>query len=264
MQQHHGSFFSNDSEIQASPEEVLGHLLYSERMLQSVSKEQVSDLFKISVHTIEDIELGNFDSAPGRVFIIGFIRSYSKFLNLDLSELLSVAAEGIQADLPSEEMFLSAPFYKKSAPSKNLFFAGLAAVCALWGAKLFIFNEKPSDPIQYAEVEPISSSDEAIHLEGNTQSDEMVAQKFSIEFADECWLSVKNKDGEVIRQSLQHKGDILDFDIQSAQTADFGNAPAVQVKYAGDTYLLQHDNAVVQHNIPLDIENLLKICYKAQ
>lgn len=263
MQKYQGSFFPGDSASQASPEEVLGHLLHSERVFRSIPKEKVCEEFNIKTQTIEDIESGNFDSGPGRVFIIGFIRSYSKYLDLDLSELLSLAAEEIHADLPSEEMFLSANFCKKSAPSKKIFLACLAAVCTLWGVKTFSFKEKPLDPIHFAELGAINDQDTSPPQNDNL-STTIAPQRFCIEFSDECNLSIKSKDGEIFQQVQKHKGDTLDFDIQSDQVADFGNASAVQIKYAGNTYLLQHDNSVVQQNIPLNIENLLKICYKTQ
>ena len=55
------------------------------------------------------------------------------------------------------------------------------------------------------------------------------------------------------------KGDILDLtsSLPKQQTL----VTLLPGKICWRPYLLQHDNAVVQHNIPLDIENLLKICY---
>ena len=69
--------------------ESVGQYLKRERELRDISIEGVSQATKISKNYIESIEHDNFDSLPGKTFVIGFLRLYSNFVGLDSNDVVN-------------------------------------------------------------------------------------------------------------------------------------------------------------------------------
>lgn len=67
---------------------TVGNLLKNAREAQGFSVQDVATSLHIRRLYLETIESGDFNTLPGQVYAIGFIRSYAKFLNLDSDELL--------------------------------------------------------------------------------------------------------------------------------------------------------------------------------
>ncbi len=62
---------------------TLGTILRQERLRQKKSLDLVSEQLKIRKVFLEAIEQERFESLPGGVYTVGFIRSYAAFLGLD-------------------------------------------------------------------------------------------------------------------------------------------------------------------------------------
>ena len=65
----------------------IGEELRLAREAKNLSLNNVAQHLKLGVNQIQAIEKENWQALPGRVFIIGFVRNYARFLDLDLKNL---------------------------------------------------------------------------------------------------------------------------------------------------------------------------------
>tara|TARA_B110000196_G_scaffold280463_1_gene260665 strand:- start:43 stop:888 length:846 start_codon:yes stop_codon:yes gene_type:complete len=68
--------------------ELVGEYLKSIRIKKKIRLKSVSDELKISVNILQNIERDYFPKYLDNVFLVGHIRSYSKYLNLDHKEII--------------------------------------------------------------------------------------------------------------------------------------------------------------------------------
>ena len=66
----------------------IGDCLKQARKENNLTLESVSKELHISINNLQAIENNQFSKTPGGVYTIGFIRSYSEFLNLDSKEIV--------------------------------------------------------------------------------------------------------------------------------------------------------------------------------
>ena len=71
-------------------EESLGNKLKAAREAKGLSFDFISQETKITKRYLEALELENFDTFPGESYVMGFIKSYGAYLELDVDELLSI------------------------------------------------------------------------------------------------------------------------------------------------------------------------------
>ena len=67
---------------------LVGAFLKHKRTERKVSLAEVADELKISTFVLQDIENDNFPKYIDNIFLIGHIRSYGKYLNLNEKELI--------------------------------------------------------------------------------------------------------------------------------------------------------------------------------
>jgi cytoskeletal protein RodZ len=70
--------------------ESLGEKLRAAREAKGLSFDQVSRETNISIRYLEGLEAENFSGFPGEPYVIGFLRNYGAYLELDAQELLSL------------------------------------------------------------------------------------------------------------------------------------------------------------------------------
>lgn len=83
---------SKENEIENnSPEESgIGALLKAEREKKGISKRRLAEDIKVREHIIDALENEEWDKLPARVFIKGFIRSYTISIGYDTKEALKL------------------------------------------------------------------------------------------------------------------------------------------------------------------------------
>lgn len=68
----------------------IGELLKKKREDQKVNLQKVGETTFISPVYLEALEKGEWDKLPGRTYVSGYLKIYSRFLGLDAKELLSL------------------------------------------------------------------------------------------------------------------------------------------------------------------------------
>ncbi|MBK9293619.1 MAG: helix-turn-helix domain-containing protein [Oligoflexia bacterium] len=78
----------------------IGQLLKDKRLALNVSLEEVSIATKINVKILQALEDGDLDRLPAKTFVRGFVQTYSKYLGLNTSEVLSKLQEIVGTTKP--------------------------------------------------------------------------------------------------------------------------------------------------------------------
>ncbi|PPR47198.1 MAG: hypothetical protein CFH19_00630 [Alphaproteobacteria bacterium MarineAlpha5_Bin9] len=108
----------------------VGDILKTARLDKGFTLDQVSQNLKISKHYLEAIEKNNFDKTAGRVYDLGFIRSYSEFLELESNKIISIYKKQVSFDSISNEINLPKPaqMFQISQVSKLLSIIGIVGI----------------------------------------------------------------------------------------------------------------------------------------
>lgn len=135
-----------------------GEKLRLERERQGYTLAQVSRETKIRQHYLSALEEEEFDSLPARVYSIGFVASYARFLKMDTDRLVSefkhLAFANQPIDLPTPE---PSPGRIFGFPVGNVLAAVIFLAITLWLGNYvadFITQRSINPPSQVQQVTP--------------------------------------------------------------------------------------------------------------
>ncbi len=91
--------------------ESLGEKLKTARNEKGLSIDQISRDTNISIRYLEALESENFSIFPGEPYLIGFIKNYGAYLDLDIQKLISLyrALKIQEQPIPVEQLLKSPP-----------------------------------------------------------------------------------------------------------------------------------------------------------
>ena len=138
-----------------------GELLKDAREQRNLSIEQIEEALKIKARHIEAIEYDDHDELPGRVYAIGFIKSYAEYMGFDAEELVELfkmtsIGRHTNIELPShgDVMIVS------QTPSPIIIIVCIVALC---GFGIFIGNKNSNrtpDELVFVPEVPQALADE--------------------------------------------------------------------------------------------------------
>ena len=132
----------------------VGEILRRTRVHYSLSLEDVSAYLRIRSSQLEAIEKSDMSQAPGRVYLIGYIRTYSEYLGLDgekMVELFKNQAGDIREVKP--ELHFPVPASESKAPNIGVVLGSLSTlivVIVVW----MIMSGTGAEPDVDKAVEP--------------------------------------------------------------------------------------------------------------
>ena len=151
----------------------IGTALRDARVARNLSLAEVSALLRIREAHLEAIELEDFEQLPGNVYVIGFIRTYAQYLELNESDLImrfkAASVEASMADMVFEEEEETEQI--SGALKISLLVVGALVVYVLWlvadaqndGITVSAVVQTPAAPVQVpaAPTPPAVVADEA-------------------------------------------------------------------------------------------------------
>ncbi|MDR2476245.1 MAG: helix-turn-helix domain-containing protein [Treponema sp.] len=135
--------------------ESLGEKLRLAREEKNAGFEQVGRETNIAIRYLEALELEDFSVFPGEAYIIGFLRNYGAYLDLDIQELLSLyrAIKIQEQPVPVEQLLKGPSRFPKIAITIALVIVLLGAAAA--GALFFLNRPKSAKPAVPAGRSPV-------------------------------------------------------------------------------------------------------------
>ncbi|MDD2497271.1 MAG: DUF4115 domain-containing protein [Desulfitobacteriaceae bacterium] len=227
----------------------IGEELVRARLERGLSLHDVEEATKIRAKYLTALEEEEFDSLPGRVYVIGFLRTYGKFLGLDDEMLVSEYKEQYGTTTIFIEEEIAAPKTDKKNNKKFLvilFCAVLLVVCAVVILKLSGSDSPPpanpsgmETPVEDPANQNKPSEDQN-KLPGNNENESPFTPSENTDEKEQevtvtvnvkeatCWLNV-NIDGKNNFRGTLVAGESRTFTGKSLIKIRFGNAGAAEV-----------------------------------
>jgi len=144
--------------------ESLGEKLKEARNEKGLSIEQISRETNISIRYLEALESENFNVFPAEPYLIGFLRNYSVYLDLDVQKVISLyrAIRIQEQPVPVEQLLQTQP----KIPGFLIPMLVILAVLGLsgWGIYTLIVNRKNN----IVESAPVTRTPIEYIMEGNS------------------------------------------------------------------------------------------------
>lgn len=243
----------------------LGLRLQRSRKSQKLSHEHVSQQLKLNKSYLEALEEGTWEQMPGEVYAIGFLRQYAAFLELDVTNEISL--------LKSQDYELTRPLTFPDppiAPRKSWAIIALLAFVVLFilfnlltdsdEAKLpdeanTVIEESDNTPVTTDNEAPLQerpapavTPDEPVAAEPVTEpassvpaNPEPALHTYILKAANsDAWLQVfqRNDQGEtkLLREALLRQGQAVHIETTAEQLElTCGNAHALAIEIDGKT-----------------------------
>ena len=173
-------------QIQVDYSPSITSYLTERRNEKGYSIQDVATHLRISSHYIEAIENNDGPRLPERVYVLGFVRSYAKFLGIDPEYCVRRFKEEILQEAAAGPLFFPTPLSSETAPSKKILLlssVGLMIIFAIgYGIKQWSSTSQPIDHVIAEVSQPVmpniqsatlnSSPQDSTAKEGNPETQE--------------------------------------------------------------------------------------------
>ncbi len=237
---------------------TVGQIIKSARIAKKASLEQVSEELKISINTLKDIELDCSIEDKNITFLIGHLRSYSNFLNLDSDKIIKMFKEQISFDKNNIVEIIQKPEIRNQNIQLQKF-VPISIILFVFISFYLLFIKENNDNLQYALVpnvpeiyEPVIEKAEIIKNQNNlidktyekvkdesfnftsvnasNQSNEILNEKtVTLKILSPTWLQLRDESNNIIISQLMEKGDEYSYDMSLNYNITSGNAGNILV-----------------------------------
>lgn len=222
----------------------IGDKLKEERIRQGYSLEEVEEDTKIRKYYLEAIEDGNFAILPPKVYAVGFVKRYAKFLGLNEQEYADEFKEAAYGSEPPESIDLDKPSkiptIETTISWKNVLVAFVFLAAVIWAGDYLItyFTKDHTLPPNHGN-QPIVQQpnqveeDENVIDENNMENEQPTGVEIVIQASQSCWLNVIVDDVPEYSATLA-AGETLTFNGNDKIYLKAGNAGGITITYNGE------------------------------
>ena len=237
---------------------TVGQILSIGRNSKNLSIRDISIELKISKSIIIDLENDNIKNTPDIIFIIGHLRSYSNFLELDTDTIIKKFKNEISFNIKDEKKYIT-PIVENNFFKIEKFFAA-SIILITFTSFYFLFIDQNDNEINYALVPDIPERLEPIVEKANTfdnnliQSNDNNKSDFinnssaiaSIELDEDAttvatlkvlnptWLQLRDEANNIVLSKLMDKDEEFSYEIKLNYNITAGNAGNILVLIDGD------------------------------
>ena len=239
--------------------ELVGQILKQNREIKNLSLKNISNELKISEEILYNIENSHPQDDIDRVFIIGHLRSYCSFLDLNQTDLIDQFKKENILNVGNKIEIERPKFESNFLFSNKVFSFSLILVIFTTFYFLFISVDKPSreysiipdlpenyisviekaglenitkkinivEGENFAKLENIASPTNAIaSLPKNKDSKPSI---ITLKFLDDTWVQLRDRNDEIILSKLMNKNDEYSYELESNYSITSGNAGHILV-----------------------------------
>lgn len=124
---------------------AVGNELATAREAQKLSLSDISGHLRISVKYLEYLEAGENSKLPGATYVLGFVRSYAKFLNLDANAMCQRLSDEIAASEYKPEYHFVENKVSGGSEWRNMLMIGAVLMVVSYTAWYFLWNDYVPD-----------------------------------------------------------------------------------------------------------------------
>lgn len=245
----------------------VGEILKRTREHYGRSLYDVEAHLRIRAGQLEALENEEYDKLPGRVYVIGFIRSYSEYLGLEPDKIVKLYK--IQSDLGPQRPELNFPVAasESKVPSVLILTVSFVAL-VLMSAFVVFYGDEPSVSLEHgATIPPVPGELKVIaspvaesfgpFLDVEepvkpVQEIEEESHPVTLRAKENVWLEIRNKDGKVVYSGILKKGREYLVPKEEGLLMSTGNAGGLRILVDGEDIPSLGKRGDVKRHILLD------------
>ena len=231
---------------------TVGQILLIARNSKNLSISDISIELKISKSIIIDLENDNIKNTPDIIFIIGHLRSYSNFLELDSDTIIIKFKDQVSFNIKDEKKNIS-PIVENNFFKIEKFFAA-SLILVIFTSFYFLFIDQKGNEINCALIPDIPESLEPIVEKANTfdnlsersdikksdlinnssaiasiEFDEKVTTVATLKMLNPTWLQLRDEENNIVLSKLMDKDDEFSYELKLNYNITAGNAGNILV-----------------------------------
>ena len=237
---------------------TVGQTLSIRRNSTNLSINDISIELKISKSIIIDLENDKIKNDSNIIFIIGHLRSYSNFLELDTDTIIEQFKDQVSFNIKDEKKNIT-PIVENNFFKIEKFFAA-SLILIIFTSFYFLFIDQNDNEINFALVPDIPESLEPIVEEANTFNNNLFqsydinksdsinnsSALASIEFYEDIttvatlkmlnptWLQLRDVSNNIVLSKLMDKDEEFSYELNLNYNITAGNAGNILVLIDGD------------------------------
>jgi cytoskeletal protein RodZ len=238
----------------------IGQKLKKARKLKNLKISDVAKELRISKEILKNFETDNLQDDINTVFLIGHLRSYCGFLDLDQTEILRQFKDSqIRTDKLNIEI-------KRPVDDKNFLFSNklisFALIITIFSSFYFLFIEVDKPKREYALIPDLPenyiatiekanvTSSSKIKINEKNENDNLAKQDsapnsssaiasvsknaenksiITLKFLDDTWIQLRDVNDEIVLSQLMNKNDEYSYDVDLNYSITSGNAGHIMV-----------------------------------
>ena len=235
----------------------IGDTLKTARESYNKSLVDLSKLTNLSVKQLTLLEENKFDEIGEGVFVIGFLRIYAKVLRINPNliidaykrnyENISLLPSGEDEDSSDNHEIKNVTFLKKTFITIFSIVTAFIFIFLIEKGKIESNNSNSNDEIEQIgdnqtsnqiNQTNISRSNEANKSTNydSLKNDESTNITFRLVFSQECWIEIKDINGNIVNSSVNPANSELSFESNLPLFFIFGNAEGVALYISGSIF----------------------------
>ncbi len=219
----------------------LGETLKSARIESGITLEHIEDETKIRRLYLEAIENENFGILPPKVYAVGFVKRYARFLGLDENQLVEEFKQSAYGDQHQEEEIVQVTKKSLNIPVKNILAGLLFLLIVLWVGNYMVGffskaveDNKTADPESGIVIqEPENNSPTEVEENAGAVENKPESAVVSVKARSDCWLQAI-VDGEKVFEAVLPAGQEKTLEGKISVYIKVGNAGGVDIIYNGE------------------------------
>lgn len=255
----------------------VGEILRRTRVHYEQTLEQIESVLRIRASQLEALEQGDVSKLPGRVYAIGFVRSYSEYLGLDGDKMVHLFKEQSVGRKAKPDLSFPVPASESKVPNMMIIGSSLFGVVVLIGfMALMMFPEKEKQMIpSVPESLTKSQLSEAPALVGDAGAVDAVEgpaaqagdpaeavvngpkNRIVMEIVEPSWIEIRNASGAAILRQVLKEGDVYLVPDEPGLVMATGNAGGIVIKIDGKELPKLGEAGAIKRKILLEPQALL-------
>ncbi len=251
--------------------QFIGEYIKQSRINQNISLSDISNVLKISIRVLENIEDDHYPEDINNVFLIGHIRAYAKYLDLDHNKIVSDFKIQISYDHNNLNDEISKPLESSSLTSIPKYLAMVSAIFISAGFYFLFLNNNnlnsqyamtpdvPENLLYSLEQTEMEISIKKMKVKNNneknindysnnlintstssviasipvTNENNSLNKKITLKFLDSTWVQIRDSKNEIIYSKLMNVGDEYNYNLNDNFNLTAGNAGNIIVLMDG-------------------------------
>jgi len=257
----------------------VGEILRRTRNYYGRSLKDVEQALRIRSSQIEAIEEGDVDKLPGRVYAIGFVRSYSEYLGLDGNKMVHLFKTQVGRQAHNPQLHFPVTAADTKVPPLWLIAAsvlGTVIIAALWlsfqETDRSVVVQPPSvaqamegiDKPESVIINTQATGDDLVEGVAASDADNGVAQGVAsaqeqsiiLNIKQNSWVEIKDDQDNMLVSRVLKAGESYFIPSRSDLSMSLGNAAGVQLEVDGKVLGALGAEGEVRRDIPMNVETL--------